>query len=84
MKKAEKSNCTGFDLSTGKFLYANQYIIGISPLLSVLTEGCDGIFYDPREHEWNQDTKPLTKAECSEIAKYMISLWKQWEEKNGE
>ena len=52
--------------STGKTLYANQGIIGISPD-GVISEGYDDGIEDN-----------FTPKERRELADYMITLWTKW------
>lgn len=58
-------------LSSGKRLYSNNGIIGLSPRFSVY-HGYDG-------HLCSDDE--LTKAERAELADYMISMWSTYREK---
>jgi hypothetical protein len=62
-----------FTLSTGRVLIADAR----------LSPGTDGRLYegyDARVHELdaNGDEAPLTPAERSEIAEYMIERWREW------
>ncbi len=68
-----------FILSSGQKVYANRGIIGLCEKEDgepwSVTHGYDGgmtSFPDP----WNDD--PLTPAELTEIADYMIRLWSQF------
>lgn len=55
----------GFGFSTGKEIYANGKIIGISPTLD-LSEGYDG------------GVANLNREERLELAEYMINLWREF------
>lgn len=79
----EPTEGDGYRLSTGKTLHANCHIIGIDPKINQISEGFDGMFYDPEEPLWNECKELLTKEECSEIADYAIGLWTKWKEKYG-
>jgi len=63
--------------STGKIKDANCGFIGINPSLEV-SEGYDGTFYSDNESRWLNDEDKLTKAELTELADYMIDLWKKF------
>ena len=57
-------------LSTGRRIYANNLIIGLSPNI-VAFQGYDGSFgpdFEPR----------LTTEERKEIAIFMMHLWAKW------
>ena len=57
--------------STGKEVYANRGIIGLSPKDEggwEVSEGYDG----------GIDHEKLTKNECTELADFMIALWQQF------
>ena len=54
------------ELSSGKRLFANRGILGISPA-GEISEGYDGGVYDE-----------FTPEERAELAEYMIGLWRQW------
>lgn len=60
-----------FTLSSGRKIYANRYILGISEDEGtvVISEGYDGGIHD-------QDT--FTVDEKKELAEYAIGLWKRW------
>lgn len=64
----------GFDdtliLSSGRSVYANCGIVGISPD-GVVTEGYDGGLDPSGEGDFTED-------ERREIAAYMISRWREW------
>lgn len=53
--------------STGKKVYANNGIIGISPDLGI-TEGYDG----------GIETEELTPDEKAELADYAVAQWTKW------
>ena len=78
-----KPTDNGYILSTGRELYANLQEIGLAFDSDELTEGSDGVFYDPNAHEFNEYAKQLSPFECAEIADYMIDLWTKWKEKYG-
>ena len=61
----------GFRLTTGKEFYANNGILGLSPMCPALFEGYDGTV---------DDGTVLTDAERHEVAEYMISVWRAWAE----
>lgn len=66
-----------FKLSSGREIYANQYVLGISPHDCGLFGGYDDrLFYCANSRMI--DTEPLTTEEKAEIADYMIALWGQW------
>jgi hypothetical protein len=70
-------------LSTGRRLYANNQILGLSLLAGDdrLYEGYDGTAWDPRDTgEWS-DTPPLTETERREVADLMIQRWRTWADK---
>ena len=52
---------------TGKNLYANRGIIGLSPTLE-LTEGYDGEI----------EAQEFSSEECIELADYMIKKWSEF------
>ena len=58
--------------STGKKLYANHGIIGISPKL-VISEGYDG----------GIEEETLTLGERQELLSYMLDRWIRWEALKG-
>ena len=62
--------------STGKELYANCGVIGISPKLEI-SKGWDGGFFNPRSYV-NLDDYTLTPVERIELADYMIARWKEF------
>lgn len=59
--------------STGKEVYANGGIVGLSPDGSV-SEGYDGGVFDSNWKEWSGEPG-LTESECVELADYMILRW---------
>lgn len=65
--------------STGTEKYANNGIIGISPLMGI-TQGYDGGFYQPDDGWTDEHLYDLTKAEQVELAEYMVSLWTKFKE----
>lgn len=71
MKIADHSH---FELSSGRRIYANRLIVGLSPRESDIFEGYDG-------------SLPLgakfTHEEMCEIADYMIELWKKRKEESS-
>lgn len=66
-----------FVLSTGKKIYANAGILGLSAETkeSSLFQGYDSIYDTSNEEECSFN---LTQEERKEIAEYMIDLWKEW------
>lgn len=56
-----------FEFSTGKRIYCNRRMFGLSPDMSV-GEGSDG-GYGPED---------MTPAERIELAQYMIGLWQKY------
>ena len=76
-----------FILSSGRTLYANRGIIGISPIRKeafLIFDGYDGIFCNqdqPDDHEYG--FPKLTPEEYSEIADYMIALWTERKKEFG-
>ena len=74
--------------STGKTLYANRGIIGISPELNV-TQGYDSGFYKTEDLEYNFNAADeykvelcLTTKEAIELADYMIEQWTKFRSKH--
>jgi len=59
--------------STGKELYPNNGIIGLSPKLEVY-EGYDGPIWYPEIGEFD-DTQTLTPLELIELGLYMSERW---------
>ena len=72
-EKAKNGDFMVFE-TTGKKVYANNFIIGISPELNI-TEGYDGGFgsYDMDDN--------LTKDEVIELSDYMIKTWQAFRQK---
>lgn len=69
--KYDEEECE-FVLNSGKRIYANMGILGLSALKEyslTLFEGYDGN---------NGLCEDYTPEERKEIAEYMISLWKEW------
>lgn len=64
--------------STGKIMYANLGIIGLSPELDVY-QGYDG-YFDVHKNDWDDDEPVLTKTEKIELADYMIAEWQKFKE----
>jgi phage major head subunit gpT-like protein len=58
------------ELSTGKKVYANGLIFGLTRDL-LLTEGYDGFIFDDTDD-------PLTPAEKCEIADVMMKRWQSY------
>lgn len=71
MKVAEddKRHWDEYQLSSGRFVYANNYYIGINPDME-LSEGYDGGVDD---HKWSPE-------ERRELADFMIGLWTKYKE----
>lgn len=69
-----------FILSSGKEIYANNGIIGISEDSLGIYHGYDGdIFYPLEEWEKEEEKKPyLNTSELKEICLYMENLWKRF------
>jgi len=67
-------------LSSGKILYVNGGILGMSEDLE-LSQGYDGLVEnEPLGKVFFEDSEaaPLTADERAEIADYMIDLWQKW------
>ena len=70
----------GFVLSTGREIYANNCVIGLSPTEIGSThlhinEGSDGGIYSDADKDWKDKKDLLTNDELMEIAEYMIQQW---------
>jgi len=70
----------GFVLSTGREIYANNCILGLSPVHDgneslCINEGYDGDVYDSSDYLWKDKEDVLTNDELMEIAEYMIQQW---------
>lgn len=75
----DKKSKDHFVLSTGKTIYANNAILGISAYpenKNALFYGYDGQVFD---YSYEEDEEPpFTTEERKEISEYMINLWKEW------
>lgn len=71
----------GYQLSTGREIYANRGILGITPDDPlVCSEGyAGGVYVSESDEDCLKDEEPkLTREERAEIADYMIALWQQF------
>jgi hypothetical protein len=62
-----------YTLSTGRRVYANRGILGITPDAEHLSEGYDGGV--TIACEWDEDFVPWTPEERAEVADEMIRRW---------
>lgn len=67
-----------FEFSTGRRIYANNCIIGLSPSGEV-SGGYDNPLWEAHLTEpWREDQTLLTNVERIELADYMIALWQKY------
>lgn len=72
----------GYTLSTGRRIFSNLGIIGLSPRNDAVYEGYDGGL--PCCDEWAYDPADRwTDEERAELAEYMIALWTSWKQRIG-
>lgn len=67
----------GYKLSSGREIYANRGIIGISPINLKSDDGWD-VRNLPYGYDGDFSVDGWTSDEREELAGYMISLWTQW------
>lgn len=75
MRKIKNSD--GYELSTGKRIYPNKGIIGLTEYKGFkIYEGYDGSWLT--EDEVSDEFIELTMIEIKEIALYMINIWNEF------
>jgi hypothetical protein len=76
MTMQKLADADGFRLNSGREINANMGLLSVREGDTTLYEGFDGAVYeDPDSEEGNT---PLTKADRTEIAEYMMGQWLQW------
>ncbi len=72
----------GYRLVTGRYLYANNGILGLAPG-GRLHEGYDGSVIEDLPDVDTEYFDPLTLAERIEISRFMVDVWRAWADDHG-
>ena len=70
----------GYEMSTGRKLYANRGLLSVMPDAKnepAVYDGYDGCIEGTGRGDW-EDEMPFTPEERREMADYVIAQWNKW------